>query len=180
MSENKLEAAAHVVQLALTPVFLLTATATLLGVFAARLARVADRAHSFSPAPGASIQHELLAVLRSRLRALEVAVVLSALSGGFTCVAVLVLFLGEVRGTTAATSLYLSFGGAIVLIMAALGAFVTEVLLAARIVRQTVNRNARTARSSTRRPNTPVGYVSSPKRWLTTRAWGSRRPPGPL
>lgn len=138
MTENSLEAAAHVVQLALTPVFLLSATATLVGVFAARLARVADRAHTLSQEGTAPMRDELLTVLRSRLRALEVAVVLSALSGGSTCVAVLVLFLGEVRGTTAATFLYLSFGGAIVLTAAALAAFVTEMLLAARIARQTV------------------------------------------
>jgi len=145
MTENNLEAAAHVVQLALTPVFLLSATATLLGVFAARLARVADRAHTLSQEATTPIRDELLTVLRSRLRVLEVAVVLSALSGGFTCVAVLVLFLGEVRGTTAATFLYLSFGGAIVLTVAALAAFVTEILLTTRIVRQTVDRSAGTA-----------------------------------
>lgn len=140
MIENNLEAAAHVVQLALTPVFLLSATATLLGVFATRLARVADQAHTLSREARAPTRDELLTVLRSRLRVLEVAVVLSALSGGFTCAAVLVLFLGEVRGTAAATFLYLSFGGAIILTMAALGAFVAEMLLAARTVRQTVDR----------------------------------------
>ncbi len=75
---------------------------------------------------------------------LEIAVVLSALSGGFTCIAVLVLFLGEVRGDTTAKLLFLSFGGAIVLTMAALGAFVIEMLLTARVLRRTVDRNAGT------------------------------------
>ena len=144
MNEYTLEAAAHVVQLALTPVFLLSATATLLGVFATRLARIADRVNSLSQDVKDPIRDELLNALRRRSRVLEIAVVLSALSGGFTCVAVLVLFLGEVRGDTTAKLLFLSFGGAIVLTMAALGALVIEMLLTARVLRRTVDRNAGT------------------------------------
>lgn len=144
MTEYNLEAAAHVVQLALTPVFLLSATATLLGVFATRLGRVADRVHSLAKEPKEPVRDELLAVLRRRSRILETAVVLSALSGALTCVAVLVLFLGQVRGDVTARILYFSFGGAIALTMAALGAFVTEMLLAARLLRWTVDRHAGT------------------------------------
>ena len=144
MTENNLETAAHVVQLALTPVFLLSATATLLGVFATRLARVADRVNSLSKDPKEPLRDELLAGLRHRSRVLETAVVLSALSGALTCVAVLVLFLGQVRGDVTARILYFSFGGAIALTMAALGAFVTEMLLAARVMRWTVDRHTGT------------------------------------
>src|SRR5579862_973592 len=132
MIDNSLEGAAHVVQLALTPVFLLSGTATLLGVFAARLARVADRVDSLSQTTKDSHRDELLSLLRRRSRVLDVAVVLSALAGGLTCVTVLALFLGEVRGTAAGRALFLSFGGAIVLTMASLAAFVTEMLLTAR------------------------------------------------
>jgi hypothetical protein len=139
---NTLDAAAHMVQLALTPVFLLSATATLLNVFAARLARIADRVHTLSHDSQEPARDELLGMLRNRSRMLEIAVTLSALSGGLTCVAVLVLFLDELRGTAAAKLLFLSFGGAIILTMAALGAFVTEVLLAARFIRWSV-RHAR-------------------------------------
>jgi hypothetical protein len=142
MTEYNLEAAAHVVQLALTPVFLLSGTATLLGVFAARLARVADRVDTLSKEVKEPIRDELLALLRRRSRVLDVAVVLSALAGGLTCATVLVLFLGEVRGTAAARLLFLAFGGAIVLTMGSLTAFVTEMLLAARGVRRTVDRQA--------------------------------------
>jgi|HubBroStandDraft_2_1064218.scaffolds.fasta_scaffold204851_2 hypothetical protein len=139
-----LEAAARIVQLALTPVFLLSATATLLGVFATRLARVSDRVDSLLAHDSRDAERDaLLAVLRQRSRVLDTAVVLSALSGGLTCVAVLVLFLGEVRGTAAARFLFLSFGGAICLTMAALAAFVIEMLLAARVIRLTVDRSAR-------------------------------------
>jgi hypothetical protein len=43
-----LESTAHVVQVALSPVFLLSGIATLLNVFGARLARVADQADRVS------------------------------------------------------------------------------------------------------------------------------------
>jgi hypothetical protein len=141
MIDYDLEGAAHVVQLALTPVFLLSGTATLLSVFAARLARVADRVDALSQEAKGPIRDELLTLLRRRSHTLDVAVVLSALAGGLTCAAVLVLFLGEVRGTAAARLLFASFGGAIVLTMASLVAFVVEMLLAARGVRRTVDRH---------------------------------------
>jgi hypothetical protein len=73
-----------------------------------------------------------------RSRALDFAVVLAALGGTFTCSAVLVLFLGELRGKGAATLLYLFFGGGIVLTMGSLVAFVAEMLVAAVGVRQIV------------------------------------------
>src|SRR5690242_11924667 len=41
-SEASLDLVAHVIQVALTPIFLLSGIATLLNVFATRLARVAD------------------------------------------------------------------------------------------------------------------------------------------
>jgi Protein of unknown function (DUF2721) len=143
ISSYDLEGAARVIQLALTPVFLLSATATLLGVFAARLARVADRVEALAEQEKDPIRDELLVLLRRRSHVLDVAVVLSALAGGLTCAAVLVLFLGKVRETEAARLLFLSFGGAIVLTMTSLSAFVVEMLLAARGVRRTVDRHTR-------------------------------------
>ncbi|MFD0937703.1 DUF2721 domain-containing protein, partial [Methylobacterium trifolii] len=45
---HSLDVTAHVIQVALTPVFLLSGIATLLNVFGARLARVADQADRLS------------------------------------------------------------------------------------------------------------------------------------
>lgn len=137
-----LEAAAHVVQLALTPVFLLSAEAALLGVFATRLGRVADQTDALAQqAAGEGERDRKLRILRQRSRALDVAVVLSAVAGAETCAAVLVLFLGEVLGRGAASLLFIAFGGALVFTMGALVAFVTEMLLAARGVRRIVDRH---------------------------------------
>jgi hypothetical protein len=141
IKSDALEAAARVVQLALTPVFLLSGIAALLNVFASRLGRVADQADVLSKASKEEVRDSRLRLLRWRSRALDWAVVLAAMAGAFTCTAVLILFLGEVLGKGAAGLLYLSFGGAIVLTMGALLAFVVEMLLAASGVRRMVVRS---------------------------------------
>ncbi|MDE2355596.1 MAG: DUF2721 domain-containing protein [Alphaproteobacteria bacterium] len=131
-----LEEAAHVVQLALTPVFLLSGVAALLNVFANRLARVADQTYSLISDPNPPGDRERrLRLLRTRSHALDVAVVLAALSGVATCCAVLLLFLGAVLGASGATVLFLVFGGAVVFTMGALAAYVVEMLIAARGLR---------------------------------------------
>ncbi len=137
-----LEGAAHVIQLALTPVFLLSGIAALMGVFATRLGRVADQVEAVSAEhPDSHSRDHRLRVLRWRSHALDWAVVLAALGGAASCCAILLLFLGEVLGKNAAGLLFLAFGGAIVLTMGALLAFVVEMLLAARGVRNAVERN---------------------------------------
>ena len=137
-----LETAAHIVQLALTPVFLLSGIAALLNVFAGRLGRVADQTDALAEeAAKSSGRDQRLQVLRLRSRALDWAVVLTALAGAQTCGAVLVLFLGEVLGKSAASILFLLFGGAIVFTMGALVAYVVEILLAAQGVRGVVARS---------------------------------------
>ena len=141
MSPPPLEDAAHVVQLALTPVFLLSGVASLLNVFASRLARVADQTDALSGRPEEPIRAARLRLLRQRSRALDFAVVLAALAGALTCGAALVLFLGAVRRSDAANLLFLLFGGALVLTMAALAAFTAEMLMAGWGIRRRVERS---------------------------------------
>lgn len=142
ISNVPLEGAARIVQLALTPVFLLSGIAALLNVFSGRLSRVADRADALSKSlEDTPVRDRTLRILRLRSRAMDWAVVLAALAGAQTCGAVLVLFLGEVLGRGAATLLFLLFGGAIVFTMGALLAFVIEMLMAANGVRLTVDRS---------------------------------------
>jgi hypothetical protein len=130
-----------VVQLALTPVFLLSGVVTLLAVFSARLARVADKVDVLVQQSKTIARDRSLQSLRLRSHSLDIAVVLAALAGGLTSATVLVLFLGEVRGSGAGRLLFLAFGGAIVLTIASLAAFVVEMLLAARGVRLAVDRH---------------------------------------
>src|SRR5262249_48598082 len=137
------ESAAHVVQLALTPVFLLSGIAALLNVFAARLGRVADQTDRLSSEPRSPTRDRRLRLLRFRSTWLDWAVVLAALGGAGTCGAVLTLFLGEIRVSAAAETLFACFGVAIVLTTFALTAFVIEMLMAANGIRRLVDRAMR-------------------------------------
>ncbi len=139
---NDLAGAARVVQQALTPVFLLSGIAALLNVFASRLARVADQADGLTQQPKDAVRDERLLLLKRRSRALDVAVVLAALAGAATCIAVLVLFFGGVVGMSGATALFTAFGSAIFLTMGSISAFVVEMLWAARGLRMTVDQGA--------------------------------------
>jgi hypothetical protein len=139
MNVDTIDTAAHVVQQALTPVFLLSGIAALLNVFAARLGRVADQADRLSIEPQEPNRDTRLRRLRFRASCLDGAVLLAAFAGALTCGAVLALFLGEVRGIAAADLLFLLFGGGIVMTMGALLFFVLEMLMAARGVRRLVD-----------------------------------------
>lgn len=129
-----LDAAAHVVQLALTPIFLLAGLATLLNVFTVRLGRVADRVDLL--AKDADTHRGQLRRLRARSMALDIAVILGALAGGLTCCAALTLFFGALRRAAAAWLLFGLFGGALVCATLALAAFAFETLLSGRSVRE--------------------------------------------
>lgn len=141
-SSASIETVARLIQLSLTPVFLLSALASLLAVFAARLARVADRVDQIAveldraePLLEARLRAEL-AYQRRRTRTLDIAVVMGALGGTLTCAAVLAMFVGALTSAPLASLLFALFGAAILAAIGALAAFVYEMLLASRGVRQ--------------------------------------------
>jgi len=133
MSHSPIDAAAHVVQLALTPIFLLTSVGSLLNVFSTRLGRIADQVDKLSDTTGSPRR---LAQLRLRSSALDVAVLLAAIAGALTCGAALTLFVGEIRTGHAGGVLFGLFGGALVCAIASLGAFSFEMVLAGRGIRE--------------------------------------------
>jgi hypothetical protein len=111
-----LDPVAHVIQVALTPVFLLSGIATLMNVFSTRLARVADLIAKVAEGgeEGDPIAvNALLTHLRRRSLALDAAVVLAAIGGGATCISVLTLFVGALKEATAASVLFTTFGLAV-------------------------------------------------------------------
>ena len=146
-----LDDVAHIIQVALTPVFLLGGIGTLINVFSSRLARVADQVDRIADTVVAAgeadrvIMRHRLDRLRQRSRALDVAVILGSLGGAATCGAVLTLFYGALRDGVAASALYGLFGLAIVCTIAALGAFTYEMLLASRFLRLRIARGERDA-----------------------------------
>ncbi|WP_019906560.1 DUF2721 domain-containing protein [Methylobacterium sp. 77] len=137
---------AHVIQVALAPAFLLTALATLLNVFSTRLGRVADRvddaAASLQKADADEAAHlsRQLSYLRRRSFMLDVAVVLASIGSIMTGIAVLTLFVGALRDAATASVLFGCFGVALVCTVAAIVAFLVEILMAGRRVRDEVDR----------------------------------------
>jgi hypothetical protein len=134
MMATSLDSAAHVVQLALTPIFLLTGLASLLNVFSTRLGRVADRVDKLT---ADSERHpRQLRILRLRSRILDAAVVLVAGAGALTCGAALTLFFGELRDINGGRLLFALFGAALLLSVIALAAFALETLLSGHSIRE--------------------------------------------
>jgi hypothetical protein len=139
-----LDTVAHIIQIALTPVFLLSGIATLLNVFSTRLARVSDRVEQLTAAiadDDADKAAELsaqLSRLRRRSVVLDAAVVLSTIGGAATCGAVLTLFVGALGDATVASVLFVLFGLAVLCTLAAIGAFTTEMLMAGTGIRARV------------------------------------------
>ncbi|WP_230482314.1 DUF2721 domain-containing protein [Sphingomonas sp. Leaf21] len=128
-----LNAAAHVIQLALTPIFLLTAVGSLLNVFATRLGRISDRIQALKR-DGRSDSFEMRR-LRLRSKILDIAVTLTAAAGAMTCCAAITLFLGTLRDSGHATILFVFFGGGLVFAVAGLACFVSEITIAGRALR---------------------------------------------
>ncbi len=132
-----IDSVAHVIQVALTPVFLLSGIGTLLNMFNARLSRVSDHAEQTfellgteAEEPKRALLHAHLARLLRRRVALDVAVVLGALGGVATCGAALVLFLGGLREAEIASWLFGLFGMALGCTVLALVGFVADSVLA--------------------------------------------------
>jgi uncharacterized protein DUF2721 len=131
----------HIIQIALTPVFLLSGIATLLNVFSTRLARVADRVEQLikTAADGDAVStariKTRLAALHRRSLALNMAVLLGAGGGAATCATVLALFIEEAGALPVATLLYITFGLAIACTLGSIGAYAVEMTIAGRHVR---------------------------------------------
>ena len=128
---------AHIVQLALTPVFLLSGVGTLLNVFNTRLARVSDHSEHVADLldanPGVEAAARLnahLARLRRRIVALDTAVALGGVGGAATCAAAFALFVGALRDSAVASWLVVLFGLALVCVVGSLVAFLADSVLA--------------------------------------------------
>jgi hypothetical protein len=140
----------HVIQVALTPIFLLSGIAALLNVFSTRLGRVADRVDQLATKLQNNTVSETTDLssdfthLRRRSFVLDVAVVLGAMAGVATCGSALALFVGVLRNTSAASVLFSLFGFALLCTIAALAAFAIEMMMASRGVRAAVRKQQQT------------------------------------
>ena len=132
---------AHAIQLALTPVFLLTGIAALLGVMAGRLARIIDRARDFEQR-WASLDEARRDAARAELVDLEVRRRLASWAINFCtfaalaiCIVVAALFVDGLFATDLkwfAGALFVAAMGALI---GGLGCFLREVYVAMQTVR---------------------------------------------
>lgn len=131
------DAVAHLIQMALTPVFLLSGIGTLLNMFNTRQNRVSDHTEHLTEllenetdeAQYARIVGHLKRLRRRRL-ALDASVIFGAVGGASTCAAAFVLFLGGVRNAQVVIWLVLLFGAALACTVGALVAFMVDSLMA--------------------------------------------------
>lgn len=137
MADAPLVDIAHTIQVALTPVFLISGVGTLLNVFNARLARVSDHSEHINDLlktePEGDTRDTLarqLARLHLRTTALDLSVAFGAIGGAMTCAAALALFVVTANESGGGVTLFLLFGAALLFTVCALGAFVVDSFLA--------------------------------------------------
>ncbi len=132
---SQVDTVAHVIQIALTPVFLFSGVATLLNVLSSRLARVADQVERLSARRDQASARERrgferrLAFLQRRIFTLDIAVILAGLGGMSTLLAAGLLFVDGLR-ERAGVTLFIAFGAALLLTIGALAGYIYEMMLA--------------------------------------------------
>ncbi len=143
LADDPVGTAAHIVQTALTPIFLLNGIGTLLALFNTRQARVRDHMARLTELLEGDVQPIEEALLRwhmrrlaNRVLALDLSIVLGACGGAATCGSVFILFLGDVRGADVARWLIILFGAALGCTIGSLLAFLADSVLAWHAFRQ--------------------------------------------
>jgi MFS family permease len=127
---------AHVIQLSIAPVFLLTAVGAMLGVLSNRLSRAVDRARTLEgrvkTAAGdeQSLMRRQLSVLGRRIHMIYRAMVLCALCALLICSVIVALFASTLAGTVLAVPIAVLFVAAMLAFIGALVLFLREVHLA--------------------------------------------------
>ncbi len=132
---------AHVIQLAVAPVFLLTAIGALLTVMTNRLGRVIDRARVLEarlesvPAEAGVAIHANLKILARRAKLIGRAITLCTATALLVCTVIAILFLGDFLHFDSSIPVALLFISAMLLLMLGLLWFLREIFLATASLR---------------------------------------------
>lgn len=128
--------AAHVIQLAVAPVFLLTAVGAFLGVMTNRLGRVIDRARvleakleAAQPESAKGLQDHLK-VLSRRARFINIAITACTVTALLICAVIAILFFGAYLNVDTTVTVSLIFILSMIILMTGLLCFLQEVFLA--------------------------------------------------
>jgi len=125
-----------VVQLAVAPVFLLTAIGTVIAALNIRLGRAVDRRRDLeSRLPGMAGEEQLsareeLAVIARRIRFVYYAITAAVTSGLFVCLLIAGAFIGAVIGVSLSYTIGAMFVFAMLALIASLLLFLREIFLA--------------------------------------------------
>lgn len=131
----------HAIQLAVAPVFLLSGISALLAVLTNRLSRVIDRAraleaeHPNTEGPALAELEERLATLSQRGRLISRAILLVTVCALLVCTVVAALFAFAFFGVDASRLIGFVFIVAMLSLIGALLAFLSEIFLATRSLR---------------------------------------------
>lgn len=141
MNDASISTIAHIIQLAVAPVFLLAGIGSILNVFAARLARVVDRARKLElhvpqadEEERASEIHEL-EILDRRMAICHWAIGLCTAAALLICLVVVILFVADLVEIRFAIPVSLLFIAAMISLTCGLLLFLAEVTIATRFVR---------------------------------------------
>jgi hypothetical protein len=128
----------HAIQLAIAPVFLLSALGTILGVLSTRLARIVDRTRrvlELREAAQGTHRHPFereLRVLDTRRRLVNVAIAAGTVAALCVCVLIATAFIGTLVNRSPATIIAGLFVLAMLAFITALVQFLREVIAASR------------------------------------------------
>jgi hypothetical protein len=140
-TEVSITTVAHVIQLAVAPVFLLTGVGTILNVMTSRLSRIIDRFRvleriipsaeesRFSQDEARSHQDEMK-VLAQRERVIYWAISLSSICALLICVVIATLFIGSVMGVQLSSAIAFLFILAMLALIGGLLSLLREIYIA--------------------------------------------------
>jgi hypothetical protein len=136
MNQSTLSDVAHVIQLSVAPVFLLTSVGTILAVLSTRLGRIVDRARvlrerlgKLGPADAEAVKLELH-LLATRRHFVNLAITAGVVAALFVCMLIATAFIGSVTGVNTSIVVATMFIGAMLAFVVALLMFLREVLMA--------------------------------------------------
>ena len=141
---------AHLIQIALTPIFLISAIGVTLNVLTSRLARIVDRARTMEEilrrpdhVPDGRDLHGALDVLARRARHINVAITFITVSALFIALVVVMLFVNAFLRWELASFIACMFILSMLAFAAALLAFLIEVCIATANLRIGIEETAR-------------------------------------
>lgn len=136
MTESYLQDITHTIQLAVAPVFLLTALGTTLAVFTTRLARIVDRARRVEARLGAEegdarkASIDELWMLQGRVRLIHLALTFGTCAALLVCLLIAVAFLGYLLGARIGIIMAVLFIAAMTAYVGALVCYLREIFAA--------------------------------------------------